>query len=152
MPADERKVTRLVLEAMVSSQNRRVLVAHDTLVAQVQQRDASLDQARMDAVLRQLVDSRLLRSDEDEDDEPVYELAHDYLLGEIELDPEVLAQKAAQELLRQEADAYERFGTLLSKQKYDIVASQRDALVLEGPAERLLTESGAAIQAAEEAA
>ena len=34
-----------------------------------------------------------------------YELAHDYLLGEIELDPAEQARKAAQELLDQEVRA-----------------------------------------------
>ncbi len=151
MPAGARKLARSSLEALISSQSRRIRLDRDDLVAYVAQRDSTLDLTQIDSILSQLIDSRLVRSDEDENDEPVYELAHDFLLGEIELDPALLAQKAAQELLRQEVETYQRFGTLLSKQKYEIIDSQRADLRLDDVSLRLLAQSDAAIHAEEQA-
>ena len=93
MSADDRRLARSILEAQVSSQGRRVRVAQGDLIAQIRQRDPASAPIQVDVVVKQLVDSRLLRSDEDENDEPVYELAHDYLLAEIEVDPELLAKR-----------------------------------------------------------
>ena len=151
MPAGERKLARRSLEALVSSQSRRIRLDHDDLVAYVAQRDPALNAPQLDRVLDQLIDSRLVRSDEDENDEPVYELAHDFLLSEVELDPVLLAQKAAQELLRQEVETYRRFGTLLSKQKYAIIDSQRAGLHMDDASRGLLAQSEAAIHAEEQA-
>jgi formylglycine-generating enzyme required for sulfatase activity len=151
MPAGERKLARRSLEALVSSQSRRIRLDHDDLVAYVAQRDPALNATQLDSVLNQLIDSRLVRSDEDENDEPVYELAHDFLLSEVELDPALLAQKAAQELLRQEVETYQRFGTLLSKQKHAIIDSQRAALHMDDASRALLAQSEVAIHAEEQA-
>ncbi|MCB0138666.1 MAG: SUMF1/EgtB/PvdO family nonheme iron enzyme [Caldilineaceae bacterium] len=149
MPAHDRKLARQILEMLVSSQTRRARVAHTELSAQLQQRHPSLAIAQMDGVLNQLLGSRLLRSDENEDDIPIFELAHDYLLADIEVDPELLAQKAAQEMLKQEVSDYARFGTLLNKEKFDIVNSQRTYLLLDDMGIELLTRSDAMIRAGE---
>lgn len=151
MPANDSKLARRILEALVTSQTRRVRVAHDKLMAYLQGQPQTNHPTEMDAVLNRLIDSRLLRSDEDEDDMPVYELSHDYLLADIELDPELLAQKAAQELLNQEVVAYKRFGTLLNQEKYEIINSQRTTLIVDKPGLELLTRSEEAIQAQERA-
>jgi len=68
----------------------------------------------------------------------VYELAHSYLLTEIQVDPEAQSRKAAQELLAREVLSHRRYGTLLDPQKLSIIQSQKDNLVLDNAARELL--------------
>lgn len=134
----ERVVAARALEALVTSEKRRAVKRRDELLAELPP-TADADPAQ---VLKTLVDSRLLRIDEDDaSGEDRYELAHDYLLAEIELDPETQARKAAQELLARELVAYDRYGTLLSKERFAIIDSQRAHLALDGKAVELLTRS-----------
>ncbi len=143
MPAGERQVARRVLEALVTAELRRAVRGRESLLQELR----PVTPALLDSVLRVLVDSCLLRADEGENDEARYELAHDYLLAEIELDPETQARKAAQELLAQEVAAYRQFGTLLSKDKFDIINSQRAVLQLDGTAAALLQQSADVLEA-----
>ena len=99
----------------------------------------------LDVILSQLIDSRLIKVDET-DTGPAYELAHDYLLGEVKLDPAVQKRKAAQELLEQEVRAYRRYGSLLSADRLSVIESYRSELIVTEEAARLISESSAKIQ------
>ena len=134
----ERAVAVQILEALVTSEKRRAIKPGDELLRGVKATPA----AEPTQVLKILVDSRVIRVDEDQaSGEDRYELAHDYLLTEIDLDPETQARKAAEELLARELVAYERFGTLLSKDRFAIISSQRAYLQLNAQAETLLARS-----------
>lgn len=136
----QRDVARQVLAALISSEHRRIRRARGALAAQLAA--AHLLPADLDKILDELVASRLINVEqEDTEQEATYELAHDYLLDEIRLAPELLAQKAAQELLDQEVEAHRRFGTLLSNDKFRIIDSQRPRLVVSDAAKQLLYET-----------
>ena len=132
----EEDIARRLLEAMVTSEKCRALRTLPELVAAVR-----ADEPTVAAVLRQLVENRLVQTREGVDDEEssqTYELAHDYLLDEIQLDPEAQARKAAQELLNREVETFRRYGSLIWGRKLDIIASQREFLTLTSEANRLL--------------
>jgi hypothetical protein len=133
----EREAARQLLTALVSSDQRRIRRTKSDLAATLATYLTSAQS--LAGLLDQLVESRLLNVEVDEQiDEPTYELAHDYLLTEIRLDPETQARKAAEELLKQEVAAYTRYGNLLSDKEFDIINSQRDFLRLDNDAAELL--------------
>ncbi|GIK36172.1 MAG: hypothetical protein BroJett011_00050 [Chloroflexota bacterium] len=139
----ERELARQLLMALVSSDRRRIRRKRDELAATLALYLTSAQS--LNDVLEQLVEGRLVRVEEDEESRvAAYELAHDYLLSEIEVDPEVQAQKAAQELLDREIESFRRYQTLLSRDKYDIIHSQESFLVLNDEAKALLRQSRAA--------
>lgn len=139
----ERELARQLLMALVSSDHRRIRRKRSDLAAMLA---LYLSGAQsLDGVLDQLVEGRLVRAEEDEESQSAaYELAHDYLLTEIAVDPEVQAQKAAQELLDREIESFKRYKTVLSRDKYDIIHSQEAFLVLNDDAKELLRQSRAA--------
>jgi hypothetical protein len=141
----ERDLARRLLVELVSSDGRRIRCTHDDLAQSLAAKPRLLDD-----VLHALIGNRLLTVDrDDQSDAALYEIAHDYLLSQIQIDPEVLAQKAAQELLDQEAVAYRRFGTLLDAAKFRIIDSQRAALHIVQDASELLQKSEAELAASE---
>ncbi len=146
----ERELARQLLMALVSSDHRRIRRKRDDLTATLALYLTSAQS--LDDVLEQLVEGRLVRVEEDEETSRVaYELAHDYLLTEIEVDPEVQAQKAAQEFLDREVQtfkSFKRYGKqfVLSPDKYHFIHSQENLLVLNDDARELLRLSKAAIQ------
>ena len=138
MPAD-RATARRILEALITSEGTRGRVAQAELVAAMGQQPAGA--TPVEEVLAQLVDRRLVRVDEDAGGVTFYELAHDYLLGEIEVDPVTKARKAAQELLDQEAEDYRKHGTLLSDRKFDIIQSHVKQLRFDDKSEEMFKKS-----------
>ncbi|MBN1119618.1 MAG: hypothetical protein JXJ17_00945 [Anaerolineae bacterium] len=144
VPPEQRYAARRLLEALMTSDRRRARCSKDDLAAELQV--LGIEQATLEEVLGILVDSRLLSVEEVEIEETnevrvAYELAHDYLLDEIELDPEVQARKAAQELLAKKLPYYTRDGLLLSKGELAIISPHRDELALDTDAESLLDSS-----------
>jgi len=141
VPPEQRQAARKLLEALVTSDKRRALRTEENLAAELSV--FGIDRVALAKLIRVLVDSRLLRVEEinEEQDEIGYELAHDYLLDEIEVDPEVRAQKAAQELLEQEVRAYLHYGTLLSSEKLGIIEAHLPNLVLHSDSQTLLDAS-----------
>jgi hypothetical protein len=136
----ERELARQLLIALVSSERHRIRRTRSNLAAMLANYITTIES--LDKLLAQLVESRLINVEKDkETDEASYELAHDYLLDEIDIDPEVQAQKAAQELLNQEVEAFKRFSTLLNEDKYNIINIQREFLTLDETAEDLLCQS-----------
>ena len=105
LPADQRPIAQRILESLITSDGRRILRTHAELAAEVSAGfPRPLAPETLDALLTQLADSRLLRTQEQEQQtaEPqyelapgvthdmtqalAYELAHDYLLDKIKLD------------------------------------------------------------------
>ena len=74
-------------------------------------------------------------------DEPAYELAHEYLIGQITISPEIRARKEAEELLAQGLENWRRYQTLLAEDALEIIDSQRQHLRLDPEAEMLLDRS-----------
>jgi formylglycine-generating enzyme required for sulfatase activity len=131
IPAGQRTAARQLVESLVTSDGSRDLRSRDDLAAELT--PLGVDEATLDVLLDRLLDSRLLRLEEKKDGGQVvqaYELAHDYLVAKIALDPETRARKAAQELLRQEWRAFQHHRTLLSAEKLDIIQPQAEQLGL----------------------
>ncbi len=143
LPAGQRSIAQRLLEELITSDIHRVMRTQTELVDSLTARGVQTE--TLDAVLAQLVDSRLLRVEETEG-EPAYELAHDYLLDEIKLDPAVQARKAAQELMEQELRAYRRYGALLPVDRLKVVERYRAELHLTSEAEELISKSRKAVQ------
>lgn len=141
VPATQRPAARRLLEALISSEPRRIIRTRADLVAELKK--LSVAPEVFDAVLDQLIQSRLIRVEGESADagEVSYELAHDYLLDEIKLDPAVQARKAAQELLDREVQSYQRYGTLLSDDKLAILQPRRGELVVSDASRALLDKS-----------
>jgi WD40 repeat protein len=143
MNAQEREVAHRILDSLVTADNNRALRTLPELVKHTQ-----TDQETLVNVLQLMVDNRLVRVSENEaldtavdttaDKSGVYELAHNYLLTEIQIDPEAQTRKAAQELLAREVESYKRYGTLLDPHKLSIIQNQRDRLVLDEDSRQLL--------------
>jgi WD40 repeat protein len=141
---EQRAAARRLLETLISSEAQRVVRSHTELVAELTARGVTPQ--TLDVILSQLVDSRLLKVEET-DAGLAYELAHDYLLEEIKLDPEVQARKAAQELLEQEVRAFRRYQTLLTADRLKVIEPYvTDGKALTAEAAQLLAESRAAVE------
>lgn len=95
LSAAERKTAGRILEALVTSDGRRVIRDKTSLM-----RAVAADSTATERVLDVLFENRLLRRAAEHDDDPAYELIHDYLLGEITLDPETKSRKLANEMLQ----------------------------------------------------
>jgi hypothetical protein len=138
----ERQAATRVLEALVTADVRRVLRTKAQLIDEL----APVDPALLDNVLYALYENRLIRQELDEHDQPLYELTHDYLLTEIELDPETKARKAAQEMLNREVVAWRNNAALrIPADRLDMISAHLDQLVLSTEAAELLDLSRTAL-------
>jgi YVTN family beta-propeller protein len=156
LPPEQAPIAQRVLEALISADGHRLICSRTKLLVELNgSGQPPIATATLDAVLNQLVDSRLLRvhdlsSSAAQGYETTsglsYELTHDYLLEQIKVDPAVQARKAAQELLDAETRNFERYGTLLSDDKLAILAPRRKELVVAESANRLLDKSEAALR------
>lgn len=144
VPAEQRPIARAVLQALVSSDQRRVRKSNDDLIKELSALRVPAE--TVEELCDRLLESRLLRQGEDEHGVVVYELAHDYLLDKIEIDPATQARKAAQELLKQQLDTYRRYGTLMSPEELVIIEAQRNGLVIDEESQALLDASNAKLQ------
>lgn len=143
LPPEQRPLANRVLQALVTSDKRRKVIGHDKLLAEF-----SPDLARpVDDILGMLAGNRLLRVDSDDAAGVIYELAHDYLLAEIVIDPETKSVKEATELLARGVEDYKRHQALLSKDRFDIIDKQRARLVLDADSTALLDLSRAHLEA-----
>lgn len=152
LTSERRQIAQRALEALVTADARRTLRTRAELQADLNAgAQRAVEAETLEAVLEQLVESNLLRSEEAPQEEQAsvletapglaYELAHDYLLEQITVDPAVQARKAAQELLEQEVRAYERYGTLLNADKLAVLKAQQENLAPTATARELLQRS-----------
>jgi hypothetical protein len=133
---DERALARGVLEELVTSQGTKAVKIDDELAMAL-----DVDLSDVAPVLEKLVRARLLRALEREDGGTAYELAHEYLIREIGLGPEAQKRKQAEELIKQEVENWQRFGTLLAADKLALVSEVREVLRLNAEAQELLLRS-----------
>lgn len=140
MAGRERQMALQILRALVTSDKHRAQRSRQSVLNELQaiSGDVTVEESTFDTVLIALENNRLIRADEDDQGEIKYELVHDYLLGEIEVDPQFQAIKLAQEILSQELPFYIDRGILLAQDKFNIVHSQRDFLSLDNESQELL--------------
>lgn len=142
-PLQERRLARLIIEGLVRADQTRDVRSAANLK---QEFDAQgLDTEHLDHILHTLRENRVLRIVELEN-EVAYELVHDYLAKQVELDPETTARKAAQELLERRVSDYERYGSLLTEQELNIINAQSGRLTLTDSASKLITQTKAVRQ------
>jgi hypothetical protein len=135
---DQRKAARRLLESLITSEQQRLVRSQRDLAAELSVQGVTPQ--TLDVILTQLTESRLLRVNETEDG-MTYELAHDYLLQNVQLDPEVQARKAAQELLEQELRSSRKHRTLLTPDRLRVIEQYKDQMTLTEEAQKLLADS-----------
>ncbi|MBI3153762.1 MAG: hypothetical protein HYZ21_16650 [Chloroflexi bacterium] len=113
IPKEHVELAEKILVALVDDEGHRVLRSKQQIQLDV---SFKVDPKNLDEVIKQLVDSHLLRVEEDE-----YELAHDYLANKIKLDPETQKQKYVKELLEQKTKHFHREGIKLSTEELSLV-------------------------------
>jgi hypothetical protein len=133
---DDRALARAVLAELVTSQGTKAVRSAAELALALDAVPETLA-----PVLERLTGARLLRAIEREDGAPSYELAHEYLIREIELDADAKSRKQAEELIRQEVDNWQRFATLLAADKLALINDARAVLRLGPEAQELLLRS-----------
>jgi HEAT repeat protein len=123
LPGRRRTIAREVLKELVSSEATKRVLSYDTLAARVEAEGNEL----VDGVLTWLVDARLLRRDEVAG-EITYEMAHEYLIEEIQgwIDRTDLEFKLAEELLRREVENWRVHGTLIPRERLELLHAQRE--------------------------
>lgn len=148
----EQDIAHEVLEALVTvsleKHPMRDARTASQLLDEVQQRVRRASTERVQDVLSFLVDNYLLRVERDLDLGDRYELTHDYLLGEIELDPATQQRKLAEQMLRQEVEAYLSSGkkTRIAADKLSLIEPHVENMVLNNEAQELLQASQEALQ------
>jgi WD40 repeat protein len=149
LPASEQILAWKVLRVLITADRHRAVKTYDEIVQELKTSGASKKQ--IETVLGRLVERRLLFTQTQPATEEMFELAHDYLIKEIELDPQEQALKAAQELLDQETRTYQRHKTLLTAERLAVIEPYRNELRFFADAEVLLNESRKAVQAEQHA-
>lgn len=142
----DRPAANLILEALVTSEGRRQRRTRRQIAGELALRSIAADV--LDRLMPQLIERRLVAPVEGpaEDDEPAYELTHDYLAGRIQLESTVQARKAAQEMLERAVVDFKAHGSLLDQDKYDLVAARRGELVVGDDARKLIRDSERALR------
>jgi hypothetical protein len=135
---DHRKAARRLLESLITSEQQRLVRSQKDLTDELSLQGVTPQ--TLDTILSQLTESRVLRINESEAG-VTYELAHDYLLQNIRLDPEVQARKAAQELLEQELRANRTHHTTLTIDRLRVIEQYKDEMNLTPEAQQLLVAS-----------
>lgn len=123
----ERVIVRKILEALISSIPKRILRPYADLCKDLER--FGINQDELDLILTKLTDDHLLRVSET-DAGLNYELVHDYLLGEIQLDPEVKKRKQAEELLEQGLDNWHNQNILLGLDALQIIDIHRENIYI----------------------
>jgi hypothetical protein len=128
LPQEERAPAYKILEELVTSEKKRILRSRSDLETALGSRGIPPD--LIESVLNHLVNQRLLRRLSEDTEHIQYELVHDYLLNEIELDDDLRAIKEAEELLEQGKRNWKKFGVVLNKDTVSMIAKQRKELHL----------------------
>jgi HEAT repeat protein len=115
-------IAKAALTELVSSEATKRVLSYEMLAAKVDAEDDDLED-----VLARLVDARLLRRDE-VGGEVVYEMAHEYLIGEMTqwMDRKNLAFKQAEELLAREVANWRVHRTPIPKDRLELLHAHRE--------------------------
>lgn len=130
---DERVLAYAVLEELITLEGTKMVKTSIELAVSL-----NLSSTEIEQVLEKLVQSRLLRVLEHEEGGKSYELAHEYLIGEINLEAETQKRKQIEQLVRQEVENWQQFGTLIEFDKLKLIDETREALRLNAKAQELL--------------
>jgi hypothetical protein len=146
--AKYRVAARHLLKALVTSTKQRSVRLEADLKAELEPQGFAADQ--INGALRALIDRHLIvEKEREEDGRLTYELVHDYLIEKIELNPQVLARKAAEELLAQGLEQYKRgvvagqHSVLLGEEALSIINAHRRWLNVTDEEEDLMRRSQA---------
>ena len=122
----KRELAYAILDELVTSQNTKAVKTASELALMLGQ---SLDEIH--SLLETLLRSRLIRVfDSQDESEKAYELAHEYLIQEMEADPERQKRKKIMELIKQEVENWKQFETLLDEHKLNLVDEIKESLIL----------------------
>lgn len=131
----ERALARGTLKELIDAQGNKRVSTEDELCWAL-----GVTPAQLEPVVEKLVRSHLIRPfDLAQRGETGYELAHEYLVGEIAswFDPLESERKQVYELLRQDIDRWQRFRTPIAGTTLDMLVPHWPDLILQ-PEERLL--------------
>jgi len=140
LPQAERQLAQLLLEELVTAQKTKTVKDVEELALALED-----DTTAISPLLEKLVRARLLRPLEQEGRQ-VYELAHEYLIQQIDLTPEARERKLTQDILFQAVDNWHSTQTLLSAERLILLRPWRDQLRLNMDALELLLRSALASQ------
>lgn len=139
--SDERKIASPILEALVTSDGKRVLLSQDELVSYGHHLEFAEDDVHK--TLIKMVNGRVLQREDIAQIGASYELVHDLLVSQIYLRPEVVARKEAEELLSNGVIGWDRHEITLSSQHLKIIEAQKDIIYLHEAGLKLLVRSAA---------
>jgi HEAT repeat protein len=124
LPDHQQPVAQELLQELVGAGGTRRILSGKSLKARTRENEPQLDE-----ILCSLVDAWILRCQEISG-EMVYEIAHDCLVSEIQdwLDPEELAFKRVQHLLRREVVIWRSRGTLIPGERLELLHAHLDGL------------------------
>lgn len=135
LPSGYRRPSRLIIESLVRADQTRDVRTVLSIRADLEALD--VETTDLETILMILHENHVLRM-VDTDDGVAYELVHDYLAEQVQVDPETVARKAAQEMLLQRVKAYEDYGALLTREEFNIIKAQLDWLVVHDSAQELI--------------
>lgn len=109
LPAEEQELAWKVLRALITADHHRGVKTYKELIQEL--KIYGSDAGQINTILTRLIQRRLLITQMTSVE--TYELAHDYLLGEIALDPASIKRKQAEELLNDGLKVWRRDHKLL---------------------------------------
>ena len=125
LPLDERAPAYKIFEELVTSEKKRIIRGKSDLETALQNKGIS--HALAESTLNHLVNRRLLRQLGDNAEQIQFEIVHDYLLKEIDLNDDVRNAKEAEELLQDGLKAWRRNRNfLLTREHLTFIESQFD--------------------------
>lgn len=136
LPPEERAPAYKILEALVTSEKKRILRVKSELESALQKMGISHELA--DSTLDHLVNRRLIRRLSDHAEQMQYEIVHDYLLREIEIDDDVRTAKEREELLEQGVRNWSRQKLLLAPDALKVIEASTTDRFLSSAAAQLL--------------
>ena len=142
LPVEEQALAWKLLRVLITADRQRAVKTHDEIIEEL--KTSGVGKKQVDTILGRLIERRLLFTQPATIEK--FELAHEYLVREINLDPQEQARKAAQELLDQELRAYQRHGTLLAVERLAVIEPYQGELRLSLEAKELVDRSQRAVQ------
>ncbi len=136
LPHEERAAAYKILEALVTSEKKRVIRAKIDLETALKGKGIASEM--LESTLNHLVSRRLLRRLGDDAEHIQYEIVHDYLLREIEINEDVRNAKEAEELLDQGLRNWNRQNLLLAPGALKIIEARSADLPISSGAAKLL--------------
>lgn len=135
LPTPDRQPARVILESLVRPDQTRDVRTAEELRAELEA--LGIPTSNFDNLLRILRENHILRV-VDTDEGLAYELVHDYLALQVQIDPETAARKAAQELLDRSVEAYRKYGGVLAREELEVISAQEERLRINSEARELI--------------